>query len=161
LKTAKEYVLMKEEEEAVDDIDERLKEFIDKRPETGFVSLSFLLKEFRESFESPEDWVNSKWFGRALIRLDLVKNKRLVNGKKQVILKINTTNSIYTINNTNTTNTTKENKEVVFVDFVGIKGLVGDTQEKTKAQETLLKLSDSEIESCGYTREELEGVIKE
>jgi hypothetical protein len=149
LKTAKDYVVMKEEEEAVDDIDERLKEFINKRKETGFVNISFLLKEFREGFETPEEWINSKWLGRALIKLGLVKQKRLVNGKVQIILNINSTYSINTIYTTNTTNTTKENKQVELVDYVEQKGLV-----------ELNKFSDNDIKQAGYTREELEEAIK-
>ena len=143
LKTAKDYITMKEEEESVDDIDERLKEFINKREETGFVNLSSLLKDFRESFETPEEWVNSKWFGRALKRLGLIKQKRTINGRVQI-----------------TINYTIENKQVEFVEFIGEKGLVDENIENTKTQENLSKFTDSEIKQTGFTREEYEKMLK-
>lgn len=124
LKIAKDYVITKEEEEAVDDIDERLKEFISKRQETGFINQSILLRDFRGCFEAPEEWINSKWFGRALKRLDLIKQKRQVNGKVQII--INPTNTINTINTTNAINTTNQDEQVVLVELVAKKGLVAN-----------------------------------
>lgn len=129
--TAKDYVEHKEEEEAIDDYDERLKNFIIERFSEikDFIPVSPMCKNFRESLENPEEWINVKWFGRALKRLDLVKNKRVVNGKAQVLLKINPTNPT---NTTNTTNTTNPTKEVELVGFVGSVGLGGYGNNPTK-----------------------------
>jgi len=68
-------------------------------------------------------------FGRALKRLGVIKSKRLINGRVQVELNINSTNTINstnptnTINSTNPTNTTNSTtsnnkKEVELVEFV-------------------------------------------
>ena len=128
LKTADNYIKKKEEDELVDDYDERLKQFIFKEyiNENGFVGISSILNRFKQDFESPEEWINSKWLGRALKRLDLVKQKRNYNGKVQVILN---NNSTYSTNTTNTTNSTNSTKKVGLVDFVGF---IGDVdKEKT------------------------------
>ena len=66
LKTAKNFVERREEDEALSDIDEVLKQFIYSRKHEGFISVSDLLRDFRESLESPEEWQIAKWFGRAL-----------------------------------------------------------------------------------------------
>ena len=122
---AKEYVSKKEEEEQADDFDEILKEFLlRKAKELGgeYVSLAYLLNAFRLELEGPEDWINPKWFGRAIKRLGLISNKRRVNGKVQIILKNNATNTPNTINSINTTNTTKEVAKVEFDVLVDKKG---------------------------------------
>lgn len=122
LKTAKNFVELREEEEAISDIDEILKQFIYGKKCEGFISVTSLLQEFRGSLENPEEWQNSKWFGRALKRLGLVQKQRSVNGKSQVLLNNNPTNTTNTINTINTTNTTNEQNNVGLVDFVGLVG---------------------------------------
>jgi hypothetical protein len=127
LQTARKYVDSKEFEES-QNIDEQLKAFVAERNGalTDFVSISLLLSEFRMSLENPENWINSRWFGRALKRLGLILKQRVVNGRSQVLLNINPTNTTNPINPINTTNPTKEEKEVVFVGKVGFSGLVGN-----------------------------------
>ena len=49
---------------------------MDKSHYNGFVNLSQLLLDFRNSLEEPEEWMNSKWFGRALKRLGFISQKR-------------------------------------------------------------------------------------
>lgn len=133
LETAKEYTESKEEEEAADDIDENLKVYLSKRIDafSSFVSSASLLQGFRQSLESPEEWVNSKWFGRALKRLDMIAKKRLVEGKTQVLLKLlsnnNSTNSTNTTNTTNSTNSTKPVELVEYVDKIEIKTPIQDS----------------------------------
>lgn len=116
--------------------DDLLNEFIVKRDYEGYVGVSQILYDFKQSLEEPEEWMNSKWLGRALKRLGLISKKRSVNGKAQVIL-TNTTNSTNAINTTNTTNTTKE---VGLVGLVGFKGLVGKDANPTKTQEGYHKI---------------------
>lgn len=120
IKTAEEYMAM-QEGEGVDNPDDLLQNFMDKYSVEGFVNSSTILKDFKNSIEEPEEWMNSKWFGRALKRLGLIKRKRLVNGRVQVELNNNTTNTTYT---TNTTNTTKSTKQVESVELVELKELV-------------------------------------
>jgi len=120
LETTKDYIKFKEEEEAIDDIDERLKNFLlqNFNESVGFVSVASILSGFRNHLEAPEEWVNSKWLGRALKRLDLIKQKRLINGRTQIIIKHNSTNSthsIYYTNSTNSTNSKDSQRELVKV----------------------------------------------
>lgn len=117
------------EGEGLDNPDDMLQNFMDKSNYSGFIPLSTLLRDFKGSLEEPEDWMNSKWFGRALKRLGLVARKRHINGKVQVELNNNTTNTTNTINTTNSTNTTNNNEKVELVDFVEFKELV-DTNKQ-------------------------------
>lgn len=108
LETATKYVQQREEEDSFDDIDENLKNFISENEVkycTGYIPISTILGDFRESLEEQEAWLNSKWLGRALKRLDLVLSKRKVNGRRQVIIKYNSP------------------KKVELVEFVGSVGL--------------------------------------
>lgn len=125
LKHAQEYIKQREEEDSLEDIDERLKCYLNSKIEeySGFVGVSIILSGFRNSLESPEEWINNKWLGRALKRLGFVGRKRDVNGRVQVLLNINPTNSTNTTNTTNTTNPTK--KEVELVEYVGFVDKVG------------------------------------
>jgi len=115
LKISEAYVLQREEEELVDDTDEMLRVFIIEGfcKYIGFVSLSAILEDFRAKLDFPEEWINSKWLGRALKRLGFISKKRLVNGKTQVILNINSTNTTDTTNSTNSTNSTEKGVELI------------------------------------------------
>lgn len=132
LDASKEYLSILEGE-ALDNPDDLLQLFIEDVDYTDFIPLSTLLKDFKNSLEEPQDWMNSKWFGRALKRLGVIGAKRLINGKVQVLLNINTTNSTNTINSTNTTNSTKNNDLVELVEFVDKKELV-DKNKKTLSE---------------------------
>ncbi len=121
IKCSEEY-LAQLEGEYVDNMDDSLQDFMDKQTYFGYINLSIILESFKKSIESPEEWINSKWLGRALKRLGLVENKRRINGRIQVILKnksinsTNTTNNTNPINSTNYTNSTSN--KVDLVDFV-------------------------------------------
>jgi hypothetical protein len=110
------------EGEFLDSADDLLQSFMESSKYGGFVKSSKILSDFRASLEQPEDWINSKWLGRALKRLGLIEKKRLINGCVEVKLNNNSTNSTNTINTTNTTNST--NKPVELVDFVDKIGVV-------------------------------------
>ncbi len=135
IECSKEYMAQLEGE-FVDNIDDLLNNHLEASEYSGFVNLSELLKGFRNSLEEPEDWQNSKWFGRAIKRLGLIKRKRLVNGRVQVELNINTTNTTNSPNSTNTTNTTTTQEKVELVDKVELKEL-GD---KNKYGAPLVKI---------------------
>ena len=79
----------KDEEDKIENIDYSLIEFVSKRGDlNNFISLSFLLNQFRNYIGTNEDWINAKWFGRALLRLNLVALSRRVDGKREIILNI-------------------------------------------------------------------------
>lgn len=132
IESAKEYLLM-QEGEFVDNIDDLLQNFMDGYKGEGFLNLSRILSDFRSSLENPEEWINSKWLGRALKRLGLIEKKRLVNGRVQCKLKNNSTNTTYSINTTNTTNSTKN--EVELVELVDKKELVENIKQAPELQE--------------------------
>jgi len=139
INTSKEY-LDQLEGEFIDNVDDLLQNFMDTQKHCGFVSASRLLLDFKNSLEEPEEYMNSKWFGRALKRLGLIKKKRLVDGRVQIKLnnmvelvefvdsvgvvdninkntKIANNNSTNTTNTTNSTNSTNStNNKVEYVD---------------------------------------------
>ena len=133
--TAKEFVTAKDEEELFEDVDEKLKQFLYKLEVSNYIPVRTLCETFRESLENPEVWVNEKWLGRAIKRLGLVKHKRQVNGKSQVLLNINPTNTTNTINTINPTNTTK--KEVELVEFVDNRELVEKKNNSTNWEDSI------------------------
>lgn len=128
LNCAGEYISL-QEGESIDNPDDVVQSFIEAKKYLGFVPISSLLRDFKEYVEEPEDWMNSKWFGRTLKRLGVVQEKRRINGKVQVILNYNSTNTTNSINTTNTTNSTKDVALVDLVDFVDKRELV-DKDEK-------------------------------
>ena len=56
--------------------------------ENRFVSIKEITRLFREFLQSEEDWINNKWIGRALKRLNLVKDSRRKYHGREVILNI-------------------------------------------------------------------------
>lgn len=118
VQSAEEY-LARQEGEFVDNSDDLLQNFMDTIQYEGFVDSSKLLSDFKKNLEEPEEWMNSKWFGRALKRLGLIGKKRLINGRVQIKLNINSTNTTNNTNTTNSTNTTK--KPVELVEYVELK----------------------------------------
>ncbi len=79
----------KHKEQLETNIDASLIDFISSLNENVFYRISDLVKLYKDFIEEDASWVNSKWLGRAIKRLNLVINKRRVNGKIEVILNIN------------------------------------------------------------------------
>ncbi len=81
-------------EKKAEDVDESkdvsLIEFVSKQEDTNFVSLKDILTKFRIFLGEDEEnkWINSKWLGRALKRLVLIKEKRRIGKGREVILNI-------------------------------------------------------------------------
>lgn len=79
----------KKEEELAENQDINLLDFTSQKlQDENYISLKRILNEFKESFNITEDWVNSKWIGRALKRLNLIKQKRRTHRGVEVILDI-------------------------------------------------------------------------
>ena len=69
--------LSKKEEEFNENNDVGLVDFISQEPQKNtYVSLKDITKNFSEFIQINEDWLNTKWMGRALKRLALIKEKR-------------------------------------------------------------------------------------
>jgi hypothetical protein len=87
LRICSELTKEKKEEEMVESKDVSLIEFISKLSSPDdYYSVKHLLYDFRTSLGDEEDddrWLNDKWFGRALKRLNLIVDKRrLANGRE-------------------------------------------------------------------------------
>lgn len=157
IKSSEEYMSILEGEE-LDNNDDLLQRFMDSSNYEGFTPSIRILNDFKNSLEEPEQYMNSKWFGRALKRLGLIKRKRWVNGKVQVELNNNTTNTTNPINTTNSTNTTKNHVE--FVGFVDRKELVDKCRILEESQE--LQQHDNFINSLtNKPKDWMKGGIKQ
>jgi len=89
---SKKMVEEKKESDLEESRDVNLIEFVSKYDGDGnFVSLGDILKEFKAQYtEEDEDvkWINSRWLGRALKRLNLIGKRRRINGRRQIILNV-------------------------------------------------------------------------
>ena len=84
-----EMMVSKREEEFVENRDVSLIDFISQySPMVAFNSVNRLTTEFRNFLSSDEDWINTKWMGKALKRLNLFKEKRRTHQGAEVILNI-------------------------------------------------------------------------
>jgi hypothetical protein len=91
LEIIKTMVNTKRKDEFSDSPDVALYEFVAKRDSLEYYNISDLLQEFKHFFTSDEgdrDWLNAKWFGRALRRLKLVLDDRRESRGVKVILDI-------------------------------------------------------------------------
>lgn len=84
----------KKGEEMVESRDVALIDWVSQQTfETGFISVKLLTKRFREYLGDKEfheeAWINAKWAGRALKRLNLIIEKRRVRDGNEVRLDIN------------------------------------------------------------------------
>jgi hypothetical protein len=76
-------------EELTESRDVALYEFISQQLESGFVSVKKLTNDFRNYLGEDEDeerWLNVKWVGRALRRLNLTLDKRRISSGTEVRL---------------------------------------------------------------------------
>jgi len=77
----------KQMDEFTDNYDVLLTDFISQEVELDyFVSINELVKNFKGFLGNTDDWLNNKWFGRALKRLNLVKEKKRSNRGVEVKL---------------------------------------------------------------------------
>jgi len=75
-------------EDFVENKDISLIDFVSQKCENYYLSVNEITREFREFLQTSEEWINSKWLGRALKRLNLIKEKRRVGRGTEVILNI-------------------------------------------------------------------------
>lgn len=87
LETFKRIYEEKQEEEFVENYDISLLDMISQEPETTYF---ILVQEITDRFKSflgvNEEWLNAKWMGRALKRLNLIKQKRRMGKGISVVL---------------------------------------------------------------------------
>jgi len=87
IEIAKDVTDKKKKEEETESIDVMVFDFVSKR-EGGMVwySIKDLTNEFRQFADENSDWLNNKWFGRALKRLNLIVDKRRKGYGMEVML---------------------------------------------------------------------------
>ena len=78
----------KKEEDLIENKDILLYDFVSQEVRTGYISMMDLIRDFRDFTQSNEDWLNIKWLGRALKRLNLIVQKRKVTKGREIILNI-------------------------------------------------------------------------
>jgi hypothetical protein len=88
LETIKLIIQVKKEDDIVDNKDISLIEFISQYTSKEFVSIKSLSHQFREFTGTSDEWINEKWMGRALKRLNLIQEKRHSNSGSYVRLNL-------------------------------------------------------------------------
>jgi len=88
--TLKDLFSSKKEEEFAENYDISLIDFLSQsliESDTHyFISINRLTKEFKEFLQTNEEWINTKWIGRALKRLNLIIEKRRKSYGVEVII---------------------------------------------------------------------------
>jgi len=89
IKTFQDIVVDKKGDDIIESSDISFIDFISQEPDNNyFVSVNELTKKFQEFLQSNEDWINSKWVGRALKRLNLILGRKRKSRGVEVILNI-------------------------------------------------------------------------
>jgi hypothetical protein len=91
LVVAKEIVEQQKEDDAIESTDISLIEFVSKQSDNDYVQykeLTELFRMFLGDTDREDLWLNVKWIGRALKRLNLIKSKRRIGKGREVILNI-------------------------------------------------------------------------
>ena len=89
LSTLSKIVEERREEDVTENKDILLIDFVSQEKEgSGFDTIRSTLKNFKGFIQSDEDWINEKWLGRALKRLNLIVQKRRRSFGTEIILNI-------------------------------------------------------------------------
>jgi len=86
--TLKEIFSDKKAEELVEDRDVSLIDFVSQGIENNSYLVTSLTDNFKQFLGVSDEWINSKWMGRALKRLNLIKEKRRVGRGVQIKLNV-------------------------------------------------------------------------
>src|SRR3990167_4060805 len=87
--TFKELIEEKRQEDITESRDVSLIEFISQQiDDNRWIALRIVLDEFKGFLQENDEWMNNKWFGRALKRLSLIKEKRRLNRGIYIILNV-------------------------------------------------------------------------
>lgn len=86
--TLKSIFQQKKAEDLIDNYDSSLYDFVSQEVEIQYIKVNEITRKFKEFLQSDEDWINSKWVGRALKRLNLIKEKRRMGRGTEIILDI-------------------------------------------------------------------------
>jgi len=90
LRIAKEISASKKEDQKIESVDIMVYDFISRKDSSifNYHSVKLLTNEFRDFSGETDDEINSKWFGRALKRLNLIINKRRKTQGMEIVLDV-------------------------------------------------------------------------
>jgi hypothetical protein len=90
IETAKIITEQKKSDESLESLDVLVYDFISKQNNVlEYISVKELTERFKQFSEENAEWLNSKWFGRALKRLNLVLDKKRKGHGIEVMLNVN------------------------------------------------------------------------
>lgn len=94
IKIIKDMVIVKKDNDYFENTDISLIEFVGqlKKGVFDFITIKELTQEFRTFTDSHEEWLNERWMGKALVRLNLILEKKKTNRGNKVTLNINKAN---------------------------------------------------------------------
>jgi len=79
----------KRQEEYIENKDVLVYDFVSQEIDTGFyISIQRITEKFREFSQTKEEWLNSRWMGRAIKRLSLAKKRKRISRGIEVILDV-------------------------------------------------------------------------
>jgi len=87
LVTFKEIIDERKKEDSIESLDISLIDFVSQEVE-GWIPLKQIFLKFSEFTQVKEDWFNERWMGRALKRLNLIKDKKRMNYGRLIVLDI-------------------------------------------------------------------------
>jgi hypothetical protein len=79
LETLREIVIDKKKDDLVESLDVALIEFISSLLENKWYISKEVIRDFKSSIQSEDDFINDRWLGKALKRLSLIKDKKRMN----------------------------------------------------------------------------------
>lgn len=88
LDISKEIVEEKRQQDREENMDIKIYEFVAQYKIGGYVAVSTLVEDFKDYTELKDEWINARYFGKGLRRLNLVLNEKRTSAKRQVKLDI-------------------------------------------------------------------------
>jgi len=79
----------KRQEEYIENKDVLVYDFVSQEIDTGYyISIQRLTEKFREFSQIKDEWLNSRWMGRAIKRLSLAKKRKRISRGIEIILDV-------------------------------------------------------------------------
>jgi len=88
IKIMLEIIKTKKEDEFIENTDVSVIDFVSQYTTEGFVGIKELTHDFKAFIQIGDEWLNDRWVGRALKRLNLIKKKKRLSSGIYVVLDI-------------------------------------------------------------------------
>lgn len=89
LLTFKNIIEEKRKEDLVESLDISVYDFVSQELDNKWIQITELTKKFKEFIQNNDDWINERWMGKSLKRLNLIKDKKRLNYGRLVMLDVN------------------------------------------------------------------------